>query len=136
MINKRNLYLITPILSVYLINIFFPINIQKFNNKKIWFQPPDYVFGIVWPILLTLLGYSWYLEGSFLLYSILTFLLTIWTNLFSINKYYSFIDIILSILITLYLIICNKNEKSAVLLVPLLLWLIFASILNYYQFKF
>ena len=134
MINKKKFYLITPLLSVYLINIFFPINIQKFNNKKIWFQPPGYVFGIVWPILLTLLGYSWYLEGSFFLYSILTFLLTIWTNLFSYNKYYSFIDIILSIIITLNLIICNKNKKSAVLLVPLLLWLIFASILNYYQF--
>ena len=52
--SNNYIYLIIPMLSVYISGTFYPVN----NNtgKEIWFRPPSYVFGIVWPILLILIG--------------------------------------------------------------------------------
>ncbi len=132
MINYKYFYLIIPIVSVYIVSIYYPVT----NNagKEIWFRPPAYVFGIVWPILLALIGYSWYLQPKLTpYYSILTFLLSIWSIFFTYNKIYALINILISILITLYLINKNLLSKSSFLLIPLLIWLCFASILNYYS---
>ena len=132
MINYKYFYLIIPIVSVYIVSIYYPVT----NNagKELWFRPPAYVFGIVWPILLALIGYSWYLQPKLTpYYSILTFLLSIWSIFFTYNKLYALINIFITILITLYLINKNLLSKSSFLLIPLLIWLCFASILNYYS---
>ena len=132
MINYKYFYLIIPIVSVDIVSIYYPVT----NNagKELWFRPPAYVFGIVWPILLALIGYSWYLQPKLTpYYSILTFLLSIWSIFFTYNKLYALINIFITILITLYLINKNLLSKSSFLLIPLLIWLCFASILNYYS---
>ena len=132
MINYKYLYLIIPTLSVYIVSIYYPVT----NNagKELWFRPPAYVFGIVWPILLALIGYSWFLQPKLTsYYSILTFLLSIWSIFFTYNKFYAFINILITILVTLYLINKNFLSKPSLLLMPLIAWLSFASILNYYS---
>ena len=130
MINYKYFYLIIPFFSVYIINFYFPVS----NNtgKELWFRPPAYIFGIVWPILLLLIGYSWFLQPKLTpYYTFLTFLLSIWSVLFTYNKYYAFVNIVITILVTLYLII-NSLTKPSLYLIPLIVWLSYASILNYY----
>ena len=136
--NPKHFLILIPIIAVYTSGYYFPV--RNYEDKKINFQPPGYVFGIVWPILLTLIGIAWYMrpELSFY-YGILTFLLSIWTILYTYSKKIAFVDIIVTIIFTLYLISIktkskkkNKSiDKSAALLIPLVLWLTFASYLGY-----
>tara|TARA_Y100001935_G_scaffold37063_1_gene29597 strand:+ start:7396 stop:7830 length:435 start_codon:yes stop_codon:yes gene_type:complete len=134
--------ILIPIIAVYTTGYYFPV--RDYEEKKIKFQPPAYVFGIVWPILLTLIGISWYMRPELsLYYGILTFLLSIWMILYTYSKKIAFIDIIVTIIFTLYLIsiktkskknklnIIKSIDKSAALLIPLVLWLSFASYLGY-----
>ena len=72
------LYLLLPIFSVYFVGLFYPID--KETGKEIPFRPPSWVFGVVWPVLLLLLGYSWTLRpGLTNYYLILTLLLSTWS---------------------------------------------------------
>ena len=54
------LYLLLPMFSVYLVGAFYPLGME--TGKDIPFRPPGWVFGVVWPILLLLIGYSWTLR--------------------------------------------------------------------------
>ena len=141
---NKLIYLFIPMISVYIVSYYYPISKQ--TSKDLWFRPPPYVFGIVWPILLILIGYSWYLRTNLsLYYTILTILLSTWSIFWKYSKIYSFINIIITTFFTLYLIF-NKSfnqsynklskksyNKSSILLIPLFLWLSFASLLNYYS---
>jgi tryptophan-rich sensory protein len=128
--------LIIPNIAVYLPTILYPVE-QNVGNEVL-FRPPGYVFAIVWPILLTLLGISWFVRrklGLYLnfVYILLVLLLAIWFILYDTSKLYGLIDIIVCFVIVLYLILYNyKNidKYGTFTLVPLLLWLSFASSLN------
>tara|TARA_B100001094_G_C17973577_1_gene691579 strand:- start:19 stop:483 length:465 start_codon:yes stop_codon:yes gene_type:complete len=128
--------LFIPMLAVYLPTIVYPVTEEIGNNVS--FRPPGYVFAIVWPILLFLLGISWYVRrkmGYFInsVYILLIVLLSIWFILYDNNKYYGLVDIIICFLIVLFLFFYNIkkfNKYSSLPLIPLLCWLIFASILN------
>ena len=43
---------------------FYPKDLSPMEEagKEIAFRPPSWVFGVVWPVLLLLLGYSWTLR--------------------------------------------------------------------------
>lgn len=126
------IYLFIPMLSVYIVSYYYPVTKQA--TKEIWFRPPPYVFGIVWPILLLLIGFSWYLRPSLsFYYTILTILLSTWSIFWSYSKIYSLINIIITAFFTLYLIFKKYSKKSSVLLIPLFLWLSFATLLNFYS---
>jgi tryptophan-rich sensory protein len=126
------IYLFIPMLSVYIVSYYYPVTKQA--GKDIWFRPPPYVFGIVWPILLLLIGFSWYLRPNLsFYYTILTILLSTWSIFWSYSKIYSLINIIITAFFTLYLIFKKYSKKSSVLLIPLFLWLSFASLLNFYS---
>ena len=126
------IYLFIPMLSVYIVSYYYPVTKQA--GKDIWFRPPPYVFGIVWPILLLLIGFSWYLRPNLsFYYTILTILLSTWSIFWSYSKIYSLINIIITAFFTLYLILKKYSKKSSVLLIPLFLWLTFASLLNFYS---
>lgn len=128
--------LFIPILAVYLPTITYPVTKEIGNNVS--FRPPGYVFAIVWPILLLLLGISWFVSrkmGYFInsVYILLIVLLSIWFILYTNNKYFGLIDIILCFLISLFLFFYNIkkfNKYASLPLLPLIFWLIFASILN------
>ena len=126
------IYLFIPMLSVYIVSYYYPVTKQA--TKDIWFRPPPYVFGIVWPILLLLIGFSWYLIPNLsFYYTILTILLSTWSMFWSYSKIYSLINIIITKLFTLYLIFKKYSKKSSLLLIPLFLWLSFATLLNFYS---
>ena len=124
------LYLLLPLFSVYLVGLLFPI--KKEVRKNIRFRPPSWVFGIVWPILLLLLGYSWTLRPKLKnYYLILTLLLSTWSIFYANNRIYAFFNILLTIGLTIYLIFYKFKKKSSYLLVPLVVWLSYASYLSY-----
>lgn len=126
--------IIIPSIVIFTISQFF---IVKNAGKNVPFRPPAFVFAIIWPILLLLLGISWYLRIDIsIYYIILLILLGFWIIIYKYSKLISFIDILLSIIVTTFLIFYMKKNKfklSNILLIPLLLWLIFASTLNAYE---
>jgi len=125
---------ILPLLSVYLGSLISPIT--KDAGKNISFRPPPYVFAIVWPILLLLLGYSWTLRQDIsYLYIILTIMLSIWPILFSLSKKLAFYEIILTLIFSIFIFFYKFNKLSSYLLILLILWLLYASILNYYTIE-
>jgi len=128
----KRIYLFIPLIAVNGMAFLYPIS--KDSGEKLWFRPQPYVFAIVWPILLLLLGYSWYLRPKLVFfYAYLTILLSTWAMLWDYNKFYAFINIISTLISTLILIYYKFSKLSSILLVPLLLWLSFASVLNYYS---
>jgi len=128
----KRIYLFIPLIAVNGMAFLYPIS--KDSGEKLWFRPPPYVFAIVWPILLILLGYSWYLRPKLVFfYAYLTILLSTWAMLWDYNKFYAFINIVSTLISTLILIYYKFSKLSSILLVPLLLWLSFASVLNYYS---
>ena len=121
-------------------------NIDKWykNLKKSPLTPPDYVFGIVWPILYLLLLVYFLLglkEQNIipLVYFIIQMILNlIWTSVFfkkkQINLAMYMLVVILFFTILSALEMYNKNNNIILplLLVPYILWLSFASYLNFY----
>lgn len=103
--------------------------------------PPDYVFGVVWPILYVLIATAgWYIfdeetsweKGIYLLQLLLNYS---WTPVFF---YYQQVGLGLLLIVSLsfitsYLVgmLYHVGSKAAILLTPYLLWLYFATYLNY-----
>ena len=105
------------------------------------FNPPSWIFGPVWIVLYLLMGISLYLiwtkkynKAAFLAFGIQLGLNLLWSILFFGMKspLYAFIEIILlwiSIFITI-IYFHRINKVSAYLLLPYILWVSFAAILN------
>lgn len=112
-------------------------------DNKSSLTPPNYIFPIAWNILFLLLAISLYFSYTetknkskvIILYGINLFLNLFWSILFFglKNPSAAFIDLIFLWLSILSLIIFNwkTNRKAAYLLIPYLLWVSFAGILNY-----
>ncbi len=107
--------------------------------EKPIFQPPSWLFSPVWIILYVLMGIALYLiwqqKSLVKLFFVQLFLNFFWSVLFFGLKspFFAFLDIIiLWILILVLTIKFFKNKKSAgYLFLPYLLWVTFASILNF-----
>jgi len=114
-------------------------------NKPSW-TPPDNWFGIIWPILYTLMFISLYIiyknknsihfNTAFTLFFIQFFLNIIWTTIFFKFKMIklALLDLILLLLfLSLTLNSFYKiNKLSYILLLPYLIWLLIAFSLNLY----
>lgn len=120
-------------------------NYSKLKRPK--FSPPAIVFPIVWGILYTMMAYSLYrifIVGSqgininlgLIIFYILLFLNFLWTIIFFKLKKrgLAFIEILVLILIIILTIVkfYNYDKVAAYVLVPYLLWCIYAAILNYF----
>tara|TARA_Y100001970_G_C14236933_1_gene862406 strand:+ start:427 stop:819 length:393 start_codon:yes stop_codon:yes gene_type:complete len=124
------LYLLLPLFSVYVVGAFYPVGNEA--GKDIPFRPPSWVFGVVWPILLLLIGYSWVLRpGLSSYYLLLTLLLASWSIFYANNRTLAFLNILITIGLSIYLILHKFKKKSSYLLIPLVAWLSFASYLAY-----
>jgi tryptophan-rich sensory protein len=114
--------------------------------KKPSFNPPNWVFGPVWITLFVLMGISLYLiwtKGiktkkariALILFGIQLLLNILWSIIFFGLKspFYAFIEIIiLWIAILLTIMRFYKISKTAAyLLIPYLLWVSFAAIVNF-----
>lgn len=122
------------------------VNSDWYDSIRPSITPPNYVFPIAWNILFFLIALSIYFawvsaknaKQKKIIIAIFGINLTLnilWSVLFFglKNPLFGFIDIIavwLSILIAI-LILAKINKISAYLLIPYLLWVSFASIINY-----
>lgn len=121
-------------------------NIDKWykNLKKSPLTPPDYVFGIVWPILYFLLLIYFILALQEknkipLVYFMIQLILNLfWTTVFfrkrNINLAFAMIIVILffTILSGMEMYYKNNNILLPLLLFPYIIWLSFAGYLNFY----
>lgn len=133
------------------IGSFFTINAiptwYAFLNKPI-FSPPNWLFGPVWTILYTMIGISFYIiwinhkkENAWALKFFLfhLFLNSIWSIIFFgvKNLGLAFIEIVIMWSTIVYMIIRFKkiDKWASYLLIPYLLWVSFATILNFSIWK-
>lgn len=114
-------------------------------HKPSW-NPPSWLFGPVWTLLYCLMGIAWYFiwrsevsvslkRNAFSLFAIQLFLNFLWSILFFKfhQPLYAFIEILVMLLaIVLTMIRFHSISRIAMwLLVPYVLWVSFASYLNY-----
>ncbi|MEK7168769.1 MAG: TspO/MBR family protein [Patescibacteria group bacterium] len=104
------------------------------------FSPPNWLFGPVWTVLYTLIGISLYLiwtskKGSLKLFLFHLFLNAIWSPIFFGAKNLGLALLVIVVMdITLVIIINNFykiNRIAGLVLVPYLLWIGFATVLNF-----
>lgn len=121
-------------------------NIDKWykNLKKSPLTPPDYVFGIVWPILYFLLLIYFILALQEknkipLVYFMIQLILNLfWTTVFfrkrniNLAMYMLVAILFFTILSGMEMYYKNNNIILPLLLVPYIIWLSFASYLNFY----
>lgn len=108
------------------------------------FNPPNYLFGPVWTMLYILMGISFYLilqspknelrKKAIIVFCVQLFLNFWWSFLFFKFQLLgiAFIEIIMiwiSIL-TMIILFFKINKTAAILQIPYLLWVSFASVLN------
>jgi len=111
--------------------------VPKNEGKMIRQRPPSYVFGIVWPILYLLLGYSWMNSKSRLdldvMHGVCTSLLTLWIIFYSCLKMKLMGVYIIAC--TIAVVVCcmslHNHRLSVIALTPLLAWLTIAFQLNW-----
>lgn len=119
-------------------------NWYKYLNKP-FFNPPNWIFGSVWTTLYLLMGISFYLiwqskskkknNKYFLIFFIQLFLNSLWSIIFFglHNTLLAFIEIMflwLAIILTM-LGFYKVSKPAGLLLIPYILWVSFASVLNF-----
>lgn len=144
-IKKLLFYIITTILigTIPSIFVFKSINIYNSLNRPP-LSPPSIVFPIAWTILYILMGISIYIimqskrklkKNARLIYYIQFVTNALWTPIFFGFKEYflAFLWILMLIVfvITMILTFYKISKKAAYIQIPYLLWLLFASYLNF-----
>lgn len=138
------IFLLIPLLAGFIGNLLGNSN-QGFDQiTKPSFTPPGIIFPIVWTILYILMGISSYIifkenkketKSSLLIYIIQLLFNMLWTYFFFNKGWYLFSFIWILIMIVLVVIMIYKfykiNKVAGLLQIPYLIWLIFASILNF-----
>jgi tryptophan-rich sensory protein len=125
---------------------------SRFTKIDLWYEsvkpsitPPNIVFPIVWTTLFILIAISMYLAISnsnkktrnkiIILFAINLILNVLWSLLFFTmhNPIIAFIDLVLLWLsiIAIMVVSWKISKKASWLLLPYLLWVTFAGILNY-----
>lgn len=145
--------ILIPVLGGFLVSYINRNAISIYSNtvKKPFFTPPNMVFVIVWSILYVLMGFSSYRiyiknkennndNGAYFFYLIQLLLNFMWSFIFFTFRLYgiSFIwIIILFIFVVITFVKFIRIDKTAgFLLIPYMLWLVFAGIINYFVWVF
>lgn len=111
--------------------------------NKPWFTPPNWLFAPVWLSLFTLMGISAYMvwerkKGIYplIIFDIQLVVNTVWNYLFFglRNPLYGLIGIVILWFLILATIIefYKVSKKASLLLVPYIIWVTIATLLNYY----
>ncbi len=117
------------------------IDYQTLNQPP--FAPPAFLFPIAWSILYLLMGIAYYLfqnnvyknkSKEVFVYYLQLFVNALWSILFFVFKWrlFSILWIVLLLILVFILILLfnKKYRTSAYLLIPYLLWLVYATYLN------
>ena len=114
--------------------------------KKPPFSPPNWIFGPVWIILYTLMGISAYLvwrqgindsqvKTALIIFGVQLFLNALWSPIFfGFRALFAGLIVIIIMWIAILLTILaflKISTVAAVLLIPYILWVSFATILNF-----
>lgn len=140
--NKTNyVRLLFAMFLAYLINIIPNCKIKSSSGSTVKFRPKPQVFGIIWPILYICFGFSWIIALkkakrkilTDILYILASIILASWIIVYSCmsNKIGGLYILFLNILSIIILILISKPKISKILLAPLLVWILFATFLNY-----
>jgi tryptophan-rich sensory protein len=117
-------------------------NWYVFLNKPS-FNPPNYLFGPVWTLIYILMGISfylvlnkpnvsWLLVGIFLTQLILNFFWSfIFFNLHNLGLALVEIILLWASILAMIILFFKTNKWAAILNIPYLLWVSFATLLNY-----
>ncbi len=140
---KLIISIIIPFLASIIGSLFTTSSVSTWYVELIKpsFNPPSWVFGPVWTTLYLLMGISLYLvwttkfdRKAFTVFGIQLFLNALWSVLFFglRNPLLAFIEIILLwiAIIATIILFYRINKKAAYLLIPYILWVSFAAILN------
>ena len=144
---KALLFIFSPLLVGYL-SSFLSLNSSQYIYEQIEtpaFSPPGWVFGPVWTILYLLMGLSAFLIWTKRKKANVNLALSVYFSQLVLNffwtlfyfgqgaRFLAFLDIIfLFLLIGINIYLFAKIHKiSAYLLIPYILWVAFALILNY-----
>ena len=118
----------------------------NFLNKP-FFNPPSWLFGPVWTILYTLMGITFYMvwsektekvkkQWALGLFFVQLFLNAIWSPIFfGLKNPLAALIVIVLMWVAILLTILNFykiSKTAAVLLIPYLGWVSFATVLNFY----
>ena len=112
------------------------------------FVPPSFVFIVVWIVLYTILGISFYLilrskesrerKRTIILYFVnlvFNYLWVVWFfNLKLFLFAYIWLVVLMGITILMIYFFYRVNKWAGIINVPYLFWLVFASIINIYVF--
>ena len=117
--------------------------------NKPFFNPPNWLFGPVWTLLYLLMGIALYViwnqkdgvetKTALIFFAVQLGLNTLWSIIFFGMRLPSvaFIEILILLLFIILTIVkfFPISKASAYLLIPYLLWVSFASLLNFYIIK-
>ena len=96
------------------------------------FNPPNWIFGPVWTLLYLMMGISVYLIWKEGINGLWSFVFFLWKS----TGWGLVVILTLWLLIVICIILFYKiNSTSAILLIPYLLWVSFASVLNWSLWK-
>lgn len=139
--------IVLPILLSWISSYIFG-RTDPYKNSPAWFQPPGWVFGVVWTFLYIMLGFLLYQSKIDKDYSVLSlvvvllFLTYLWQYLFNYKKWYRFaiydLFIILVVSLILYVELTGSSvvdrttfgEGYLLIYVPFIAWIIFAIIMS------
>lgn len=125
------------------------INTWYATLQKPVFNPPNWVFGPVWTLLYILMGISVYLYWiaiarkkrsitGLIIFDIQLILNTLWSLVFfGLKNPLLALVVIVMLLATIFLtirIFVRENRLAGYLLIPYILWVTFATILNFWIF--
>jgi benzodiazapine receptor len=126
--------LVYPMVTGFGVSLFCKMEKSGVNVK---FRPPPYIFGIVWPILYLLLGWSWVqsnprqnqlIDGLFFT---LSSLLAVWIVVYACRKdKKNAVFVMVAILLAIALLMVLIPQKSKLMLTPLGIWILFALLLS------
>ena len=131
------LILFLPIICGYVTSAFCRISGDA--GEKVKFRPPKVTFSIVWPILFILIGFSWIFsiranKYNYISYSIFIALLCLYIILYGCKKNaQAGVYILLFSLINAIIIMNINNLAGRCLFTPVIVWLLFATLLNTQQ---
>ena len=140
--------ILVPLIFGFIGSIFTSSSVDTWymSINKPSFNPPNWLFAPVWTLLFVLIGISFYLVWSkdfennkslaLPIYGSNLILNLLWSLLFFGLKspYLAFIEIIILWFVILgnIIVFYRTSKASGLMLIPYLLWVSFASVLNYY----
>ena len=139
---KNIFYIFFPLIIGFLISTLIRNNIDYQVLKQPPLAPPGFLVPIVWTILYTLIGISYFLykkntytdKTEVIIYYLQLFVNALWSIIFFILKlrFFSIIWILILVILiyTLITLFIQKYKLSAYLLIPYLIWCLFATYLT------